>query len=166
MWPRLVLVRLWVLFPHVGLDGEILCGQASLFFDGSGTQREQWEVLTKMSNLHFRSVDRRRTVRASMCVNVLAYGEVAEGEKFRYWTRTVSVSEHGGAIELDEPLPLSQVFQVMNEFNGRKALAKIVFVRKAKDGRMYAAFEFVGGGENFWSMAFPMVGAKPLRRKA
>jgi hypothetical protein len=118
-----------------------------------------------MSNLHVRSVERRRTARASMCMNVLAYGEAAEGEKFRFWTRTVSVSAHGGALELDEMLAVSQVFQVMNEFNGRKALAKVVFVRRAKEGRVHAAFEFIGGGENFWSMAFPKSGAKPLRKR-
>ncbi|MGB7844482.1 MAG: hypothetical protein WBL63_02625 [Candidatus Acidiferrum sp.] len=140
-------------------------GQAGLFYERSGAQSEQGEALKQMSYLHFRSIDRRRTARASICMNVLAHGETLTGEKFRYWTRTVSVSEHGGAIELDEPLAASQVFQVMNEFNGRKALAKVVFLRKAKDGHIHAAFEFVGGGENFWSMAFPVAGARPLRKR-
>jgi hypothetical protein len=51
-----------------------------------------------MSILHFRSIERRRTARAAMCMNVLAYGEKAKGEKFRYWTHTVSVSAHGGML--------------------------------------------------------------------
>ena len=52
-----------------------------------------------MSILHFRSIERRRTARAAICMNVLAYGETAGGEKFKFWTRTTSVSEHGGVLE-------------------------------------------------------------------
>jgi len=39
-----------------------------------------------------------------------------------------------------------------------------VSMRRGRDGAGNIAFEFVDGGENFWSMTFPASGAKPLRR--
>jgi len=97
-------------------------------------------------------------------MNVLVYGETVPGEKFRYWTRSVSVSAHGGVVLLEAELNVGQAFQVMNEFNGEKAKARIVSVRNLREGQVQAAFEFSENGEKFWSMAFPAAGAKPLRR--
>jgi hypothetical protein len=114
--------------------------------------------------IHFRSIERRRTARAAMCMNVLAYGETPEGEKFKFWTRTVSVAGHGGVLELETPLKQGQVFELMNEYNMKRAFAKIVSLRSGKKGQTNAAFEFLQGGERFWSMSFPAANAKPLRR--
>ena len=114
--------------------------------------------------IHFRSIERRRTARVVLCMNVLIHGQTEEGEKFKFWTRTTSVSGHGGALELDEPLKEGQVFELMNECTLRKASAKVVSIRRGKKGPISAAFEFIKGGDNFWSMAFPPAGAKPLRR--
>ena len=99
-----------------------------------------------------------------MCMNVLVYGETGPGEKFKYWTRSVSVSAHGGVVLLEATLSVGQAFQVMNEYNRKKAKARVVSVRTLRDGRVQAAFEFSEGGEKFWSMAFPVPGARPLRR--
>lgn len=97
-------------------------------------------------------------------MNVLVFGEDVTGEKFKCWTQTISVSAHGGVLLLEAPLGVGQGFQLMNEYNGRKARARIVSVRNLREKQAHAAFEFVESGENFWSMAFPAPGAKPLRR--
>ena len=117
-----------------------------------------------MSLLHYRRVERRRTARATVCMNVLVYGEAGTGEKFTFWTHTVSVSAHGGVLLLEVPLRVGQKIQVMNEFNNRKARARIVSVRDLRENQAQAAFEFIESGEKFWSMTFPASGAKPLRR--
>ncbi len=117
-----------------------------------------------MSILHYRSIERRRTARSSMRMNVLAYGETAEGEKFKFWTKTTSVAAHGGVIEMEQRLEVGQVFQVLNEFTMKKAVARLVSVRESREGRMLGAFEFVESDENFWRMVFPAPGAKPMRR--
>lgn len=114
--------------------------------------------------IHFRSIERRRTSRAVVCINVLAHGETADGEKFRFWTRTLSVSGHGGVLELESPLNEGQIFHLTNEYNLKKARARIVAVRRPKKGPISASFEFIEGGQCFWSMTFPASGAKPLRR--
>jgi hypothetical protein len=117
-----------------------------------------------MALLHYRRIERRRTGRATMCINVLVYGEHVSGEKFRYWTRSIGVSGHGGVVLLETELAIGQTIHVMNEYNGKKARAKIVAVRSTKESQIQASFEFIEGGENFWSMTFPPSGAKPLRR--
>ena len=99
-----------------------------------------------------------------MCMNVLVYGETGEGEKFKFWTRTLSVSAHGGVMVLDATLEVGNKFQLMNEYNMKKAWARIVSLRRGREGQVNAAFEFVQGGENFWSMVFPAAGARPLRK--
>ena len=117
-----------------------------------------------MSILHFRSIERRRTTRSSMTMNVLAYGESENGEKFKFWTKTTSVAAHGGVIEMEQALRVGQEFEVFNEYNMKKARAKVVAVRQSREGGVLGAFEFVERGEGFWSMSFPAPGAKPLRR--
>lgn len=116
-----------------------------------------------MGLLHFRRIERRRTARATMSMNLLIYCQNHSGEKFRSWTRTVSVSEHGGVL-LESALPMGQMFYIINEYNGKKATATIVGLRNGRDGQVMASFQFAQGGESFWSMAFPASGAKPLRR--
>jgi hypothetical protein len=117
-----------------------------------------------MSLLHFRRVERRRTARAVMSMNLLVYGETPQGEKFRYWTKSVSVSQFGGVLILEVVFPVGQEFQVVNEYNGRKVRAKIVTVRSPREGQVLASFEFAECAEKFWSMTFPPAGAKPLRK--
>jgi c-di-GMP-binding flagellar brake protein YcgR len=117
-----------------------------------------------MSLLHFRRVERRRTARATMCMNLLVHGENAAGAKFRYWTKSLSVSAFGGVILLESPLSVGQQFHLANEHNGKTAHAKVVAIRSARDGQTHASFEFLEGAEKFWSMTFPPAGAKPLRR--
>lgn len=116
-----------------------------------------------MSLLHFRRIERRRTARATMCMNLLVYGETSLGEKFKYWTRSISVSAFGGVL-LDAQLAVGQKFHIVNEYNGKKATARIVAVRSTREGQVHASFEFIEGAEKFWSMSFPAAGAKPMRR--
>ena len=114
--------------------------------------------------MHFRSVERRRTARAAMSMNVLAFGDAGDGGKFKFWTHTTSVSQHGGVLVLETEMEQGQEFQLMNEYNLKKASARVVSLRHGKDGQVSAAFEFVSGGESFWSMAFPAAGARALRK--
>jgi c-di-GMP-binding flagellar brake protein YcgR len=117
-----------------------------------------------MSLLHFRRIERRRTARAVMSMNLLVYGETAEGEKFRYWTKSISVSAFGGVLLLEREFPVGQGFNLLNEFNKKKASAKVVAVRTTKDGLVQASFEFCDAVDRFWSMTFPAAGAKPMRK--
>jgi hypothetical protein len=117
-----------------------------------------------MAILHFRSIERRRTSRAAMSIRLVVSGERADGQKFKFWTRTESVSRHGGMMVLNNILDEGQQVELLNEFNHKKTRARMVLVKRNRDGQVHGAFEFVEGEEDFWSMKFPAAGARPLRK--
>jgi PilZ domain-containing protein len=117
-----------------------------------------------MAILHIRSIERRRTARAAMSMRLVVSGERADGQKFKFWTRTESVSRHGGMMVLSNLLDEGQQIELLNEFNHKKARVRVVAVKRSRDGQVHATFEFVEGEENFWSMTFPAAGARPLRK--
>jgi c-di-GMP-binding flagellar brake protein YcgR len=119
-----------------------------------------------MSLLHFRFKERRRTVRVAITIALRVRGEASSGEVFLVRTRSQSVSQGGGLCVLEEPVVIGQVLEIVNENSGECAEAKVVSVRKARDGKTYVGFEFVESNSNFWRMHFPAPGARPLRRPA
>jgi hypothetical protein len=114
--------------------------------------------------MHCRSIERRRTARAVVSIQMEATGATESNVPFKFSTRTISVSQHGGVILLEAPLPAGQKFELVNEFNNRKATCRIVSVRSLKDGKLHGAFELHCPEGNFWSMSFPVAGARPMKR--
>jgi hypothetical protein len=117
-----------------------------------------------MAIMHCRSIERRRTARAVVSIQMEVTGVSESNEPFKFSTRTVSVSQHGGVILLEAPLPVGHKFGLMNEFNNKKATCRLVSVRVNKDGKIHGAFELHCPEGNFWSMAFPAAGARPMKR--
>jgi hypothetical protein len=117
-----------------------------------------------MAIMHCRSIERRRTARAVVSIQMEVKGVSESSEPFKFSTRTVSVSQHGGVILLEGPLPVGHRFELLNEFNNRKATCRIVSVRLGKDGKLHGAFELHCPEGNFWSMSFPAAGARPMKR--
>jgi hypothetical protein len=119
-----------------------------------------------MSLLHFRFKERRRTVRVAVTISLTVRWEAPSGEVFSVKTHSQSVSQGGGLCVLEEPVIVGQALQMINENSGEATEAKVVTVRKARDGKTYVGFEFVESNSNFWRMHFPAPGARPLRRSA
>jgi hypothetical protein len=117
-----------------------------------------------MSLLHFRCKERRRTLRVNLTVPLAVHGELDGGEKFCAHTNSQSISQHGGMMELSEPVILGQVLKLVNETSNRNADARVVSVQRKRDGKTYIGVEFTSAEINFWHMTFPTAGAKPLRR--
>jgi len=117
-----------------------------------------------MAIMHCRSIERRRTARAVVSIQMEVTGVSESNVPFKFSTRTISVSQHGGVILLEGPLPVGHRFQMLNEFNNRKATCRIVSVRLGKDGKLHGAFELHCPEGNFWSMSFPAAGARPMKR--
>ena len=117
-----------------------------------------------MAIMHCRSIERRRTARAVVSIEMKVTGLGESQVPFKFSTRTVSVSQHGGVIVLEAPLPVGQKFELLNEFNRRTATCRIVSVRASKDGKLQGAFELHCPEGNFWSMSFPAAGARPIKR--
>lgn len=117
-----------------------------------------------MSILHFRRVERRRTPRIALFVDLIIQGFDEANEKFKIQTRTQSVSGHGGMMILGTAVVLGQKLLVTNEKSGEKTECKVVSVKTDTDGKHSVAFEFIAPSANFWKITFPDKGAKPLRR--
>ena len=117
-----------------------------------------------MAIMHCRSIERRRTARAVVSIQMEATGVSESNVPFKFSTRTISVSQHGGVILLEGPLPVGHKFELLNEFNNRRATCRIVSVRLSKDGKLHGAFELHCPEGNFWSMSFPAAGARPMKR--
>ena len=117
-----------------------------------------------MATLHFRRVERRRTPRVALFVDLIVQGQSDDNQRFRARTRSHSVSGYGGSMILDVPVTIGQSLLITNDFSGEKAEVRVVATRTGRDGKVAVAFEFVAPSENFWKMRFPKSGVKALRK--
>jgi hypothetical protein len=117
-----------------------------------------------MGIIHFRFKERRRTVRVLLSVPLKVSGLTEIGERFSVKTLSHSVSLHGAAIELELEVGHGEILKVENEVTKEQVEGKVVSTRRTRDGKKYVSVEFISPKPNFWHMAFPIPGAKPLRR--
>lgn len=117
-----------------------------------------------MAIIHFRCKERRRTVRVMLSVPLRVSGKTEIGERFSVKALSHSVSLHGASIELELGVVLGEILQLENEITREKVEGKVVSIRRGRDGKRYVAIEFMGADPNFWHMAFPVPGARPMRR--
>lgn len=119
-----------------------------------------------MGTLHFRRIERRRTARVALCVELIVHGETEANGRFKTDARTVSVSGHGGMMVLEVDVKLGQTLTLINMNSAQKAECKVVAVKAGRDGKKHVAFEFNSDENNFWKMCFPTAGTRPMRRPA
>ena len=117
-----------------------------------------------MGTLHFRRIERRRTSRVALCVDLIVHGETESNGKFKAEARTLSVSGHGGMMVLEQEVTIGQKLILINANSAQMAECMVVASRPVRDGKRNVAFEFTSTEINFWKMCFPTAGAKPLRR--
>jgi hypothetical protein len=117
-----------------------------------------------MAILHFRCKERRRTVRVMLTVPLRVHGQTEIGEKFSVKALSHSVSLHGASIELEQGVVLGEILQLENEITREKVEGKVVSIRRTRENKRYVAIEFTEAEPNFWHMAFPIPGARPMRR--
>jgi hypothetical protein len=117
-----------------------------------------------MAILHFRCKERRRTVRVMLAVPLRVSGKTEIGERFSVRAMSHSVSLHGASVELEQGVVLGEILQLENEITKEMVEGKVVSIRRARDAKRYVAIEFTEADPNFWHMAFPTPGARPMRR--
>jgi hypothetical protein len=117
-----------------------------------------------MAIIHFRCKERRRTVRVMLSVPLRVSGLTEIGEKFSVKAMSHTVSRHGASIELELEVVLGEMLRLENEITREKVDGKVVSIRRTRDGKKFVAIEFNSGEANFWHMAFPVPGARPMRR--
>jgi PilZ domain len=117
-----------------------------------------------MSLLHFRCKERRRTIRVALEVPLTVHGKSDSGEKFHAQTVSQSINRHGALFPMAEIVVVGQTLILTNDHTAQSIEARVVSVRRARDGKTYIGVEFASAECNFWHMSFPMPGARPLRR--
>ena len=118
-----------------------------------------------MAIIHFRCKERRRTVRVMLTVPLRVSGKTEIGEKFSVRAMSHTVSLHGVSVELEQGVVLGEMLQLENEITREKVEGKVVSIRRGRDGKRYVSIEFTEREPNFWHMAFPIPGARPMRRQ-
>lgn len=117
-----------------------------------------------MAILHFRCKERRRTLRVSLTVPITVHGQSDDGEKFAARATSLSVNRNGCLLCLDQLVVPGQFLKLVNENSDRSIECHVVSTRRERDGKTSVGVEFNTPDSNFWSMTFPIPGARPLRR--
>jgi len=117
-----------------------------------------------MGTMHSRSIERRRTARVKLCVDLIVHEERDSHGKFRAEARTLTVCEHGGMLVMSPEVSIGQRLILVNINSEQKAGCKVVSVKPSHDGKRSVAFEFTSAQISFWRMYFPKAVAKPIRR--
>src|SRR5258708_9967467 len=94
-----------------------------------------------MAIMHCRSIERRRTARAVVSMQMEVTGVSESNAPFKFSTRTISGSQHGGGILLEAPLPAGPRFEMLKQFNNPQATCPIGSVTVHKDGQLPRPFE-------------------------
>jgi hypothetical protein len=117
-----------------------------------------------MAILHFRAKERRRTVRVMLSIPLKVHGISTDGDTFAVETKSHTISLHGASLELEYPVQLGDILMVENVRTGEQTEARVATIKKTREGKIHVGLEFTSKGVNFWHMAFPAPGAKPMRR--
>jgi hypothetical protein len=117
-----------------------------------------------MALLHFRCKERRRNMRVMLSVPLRVHGIDADGNTFAVETKSHTVSLHGASIELEQAVALGDILVLENENTHETVEGKVVTIKRSREGKVHVGVEFTDFDLNFWHMAFPASGAKPLRR--
>src|SRR6201995_3309513 len=116
-----------------------------------------------MALLHFRTKERRRTVRVMLSIPLKVHGISTEGDTFAVETKSHTISLHGASLELEYPVQLGDVLMVENTRTNEQTEARVATIKKTREGKVHVGLEFTSKDVNFWHMVFPAPGAKPMR---
>jgi hypothetical protein len=117
-----------------------------------------------MAIIHFRCKERRRTMRVMLTVPLRVHGITADGDTYAVNTKSHTVSLHGASIELEHTVALDDILVLENALTHEQVEGKVVTIKRSREGKIYVGIQFTDLNANFWHMAFPAPGAKPLRR--
>ena len=117
-----------------------------------------------MTVTNYRRIERRRSARVTLAVPLRVDGQDLSGETFIRRTHSHTISQFGCMIPLEEEIVPGEVLVLMNEHTRQSAQARIVSMRRHRNGRKYVGVEFISPCENFWRLNFVKPGAKALKK--
>src|SRR2546423_10299365 len=108
--------------------------------------------------------EKRRSARVTLSVPLRVDGQRVTGEPFIASTHSLTVSQFGCLLLLEQEVRVDQVVVVMNEHTRQSAQCRIVSIRRHRDGKQHVGVEFMSHGSDFWRIVFSKPGARPLKR--
>ena len=104
-------------------------------------------------------------MRVMLTVPLRVHGITADGDTYAVNTKSHTVSLHGASIELEHTVALGDILVLENALTHEQVEGKVVTIKRSREGKIYVGIQFTDLNANFWHMAFPAPGAKPLRRR-
>lgn len=96
----------------------------------------------------------RRSARLMLAVPVLVYGWASSDTPFWEITKTLSVSAHGGLLEIGEWLERDQTILLVNSATQEERKCRVVYTTPKEGGRNNVGFEFLRTTGNFWGLTY------------
>jgi hypothetical protein len=87
-------------------------------------------------------------------IRVIVETEIEQGNLVRIEAFTISVSAHGGLLEMGHRVLEGQKLLLTNPAVGTRQGCKVVRVRSSRNGSFAVAFEFDCPTQQFWPIAF------------
>ena len=99
----------------------------------------------------------RRSKRVKLVLSVLVQGKTPTGEPFREFSRTLSLSAHGGLVKLAAAVQVEQTILVENKSTRKEQECRVAYVGPVHNGRCPVGFEFTDAATDFWQIYFPPI---------
>jgi hypothetical protein len=96
------------------------------------------------------STERRRSPRIALNIVVTVGVPATDGDWRLMEAYTLSVSAHGGLVEMGVRVATGQRLLLINPRSGMKRESRVVGVSKSPSQQFAVAFEFVDPAANFW----------------
>ncbi|MGB8476345.1 MAG: hypothetical protein WCE61_19865 [Candidatus Acidiferrum sp.] len=100
-------------------------------------------------------INRRRSERVMLQIQVTVLAETAEREQVQEDTHTLVVNAHGGYLKLKMELLNGQPFILLNPQNGMEQGCRVVRIDQPSPDYFAVAFEFDRPAPKFWPLSFP-----------
>jgi hypothetical protein len=99
----------------------------------------------------------RRSKRLGLVVRVQVFGQDSFRENFRELAKTVSVSQHGGALALAARLREGQTVLIENSLTREQQECRVANIGPVRNGKWTVGIEFARPAAQFWKIYFPPV---------
>jgi hypothetical protein len=96
-------------------------------------------------------------------IRVIVETEIEQGSLVRLEAFTISVSAHGGLLEMGHRVQEGQKLLLTNPAVGARQDCRVVRVRSSRNGSFAVAFEFDCPTQQFWSIAFSSEDRVPVK---
>ena len=98
----------------------------------------------------------RLSERVWLQIRVIVETEIEQGKPVRLEAFTISLSAHGGLLEMGLRVQEGQKMLLTNPAVGVRQGCRVIRVRSSRNGSFAVAFEFDCPTPQFWSIALPL----------